>query len=221
MTTLGKKLSTMFAAGPLLAFSAFGISAPAHAHHPMGGALPGNFMDGLLSGIGHPVIGIDHLAFIIAVGIASAFLTARYLLPLYFVGGTVLGCLLYSVGGVALPYTEFFIAASVLVLGALVMSGRELNSTLCAALFSVAGLFHGSAYAGEILGVEAAPLVAYLIGFSLVQYAIAAAAGFLTRETWKASNALAMQPRLAGALLAGVGLTFLIERIESMAFPGV
>ena len=30
----------------------------AHAHHPMGGATPETFTQGLLSGFGHPIIGI-------------------------------------------------------------------------------------------------------------------------------------------------------------------
>jgi urease accessory protein len=35
----------------------------AFAHHVMGGETPSTFVDGLLSGIGHPIIGADHLAF--------------------------------------------------------------------------------------------------------------------------------------------------------------
>ena len=48
------------------------LSLPAAAHHPMGGKLPTTALEGLLSGLGHPVIGPDHLAFIIAIGIAAA-----------------------------------------------------------------------------------------------------------------------------------------------------
>ncbi len=217
-TKTAEKATVMSAA---IALTAIASAVPALAHHPMGGATPGYFMDGFLSGIGHPIIGIDHLAFIIAVGVASAFLAARYVMPAFFIGATVLGCLLYSVGNISLPFTEFAIAASVLLLGTLIMSGRDLNPKICAALFSLAGLFHGSAYATEIVGAEATPLAAYLIGFSLVQYAIAAVSIVVLRETWKASTALSTQPRLAGALVAGVGLTFLIENIESALFAGM
>jgi hypothetical protein len=31
----------------------------------------------------------------------------------------------------------------------------------------------------------------------------------------------ALQPRLAGALVAGVGLAYLIENVEGMIFPGM
>ena len=47
----------------------FAASAPAHAHHMLGGRTPVTFMQGLLSGLGHPVIGIDHLAFVVAMGV--------------------------------------------------------------------------------------------------------------------------------------------------------
>ena len=38
------------------------VAVPAYAHHPMGGVTPSSFGEGLLSGIGHPIIGLDHLA---------------------------------------------------------------------------------------------------------------------------------------------------------------
>ena len=47
--------------GALAAIAAFAVTTPAQAHHPMGGATPGNWMEGLLSGWGHPIIGADHL----------------------------------------------------------------------------------------------------------------------------------------------------------------
>ena len=42
----------------------------ASAHHLMGGKTPSTFADGILSGVGHPIIGPDHLAFLVALGIA-------------------------------------------------------------------------------------------------------------------------------------------------------
>ncbi|MEO1205240.1 MAG: HupE/UreJ family protein [Pseudomonadota bacterium] len=217
MTKVSNAMKTAAASGVAVVAAA----VPAFAHHPMGGELPSTFISGLLSGIGHPVIGFDHLAFIIAVGLASAFMANRFIMPAIFVAATMVGCVLYSVGGIQLPMTEFAIAASVLVIGGLVMSGREIAPAVFGMLFAVAGLFHGSAYAGEILGAEATPLAAYLMGFSLVQYAIAAVAIVVVREVWNATSSIAMQPRLAGAVVAGVGATFLIENMESVLFAAV
>lgn len=52
------------------------LAGPAWAHHAMGGEVPGTFAEGLLSGLAHPVIGLDHLAFILAVGLIAASLGA-------------------------------------------------------------------------------------------------------------------------------------------------
>lgn len=198
-----------------------GLSAvAASAHHPMGGDTPQTFAHGLLSGLGHPVIGFDHLAFIIAVGIASAFFAARFALPLLFAAGTAAGCLLF-VSGIALPQIEMTVAASVLILGTLVMAGRALPVAAIATLFVAAGLFHGAAYAGEIIGVEATPLIAYILGFCVAQTLIASAAVWMTRDVWQATSAASLKPRLAGAVIAGVGATFLVEHAEKLIFPGL
>ena len=199
-----------------------GLAAmPALAHHPMGGMTPETFAHGFLSGIGHPLIGLDHSAFVVAVGLVCAFLASRYLLPAVFVGGTMLGCLAMYAFGLALPAGELMIAASVLVIGAAAVWGRQLDRNLLVGFFALAGLFHGNAYAEAIVGAEATPLVAYLLGFGLVQYTVAIGAMWLVLGVWKASSSLALQPRIAGAVIAGVGATFLIENVEGMLFAGI
>ena len=66
-------------------------SGAALAHHPMCGQTPDTLLTGVLSGIGHPIIGIDHLAFVICVGLASAFVAGRYVTPLAFAAATIAG----------------------------------------------------------------------------------------------------------------------------------
>ena len=68
------------------------ISAPAWAHHPLGGRLPANFWEGIISGFGHPVIGFDHLAFVIASGLIALKITGGVLIPLAFVIATEHWC---------------------------------------------------------------------------------------------------------------------------------
>ncbi|MGZ5836895.1 MAG: HupE/UreJ family protein, partial [Xanthobacteraceae bacterium] len=48
------------------------LAQPALAHHVMGGAMSANWWQGLLSGLGHPVIGLDHFAAIVAAGFISS-----------------------------------------------------------------------------------------------------------------------------------------------------
>ena len=57
----------------------------ASAHHVMGGRTPTTFVEGFLSGLGHPVIGPDHLAFLLAIGLAVGVGGLNLVLPALFV----------------------------------------------------------------------------------------------------------------------------------------
>lgn len=206
-------------AGGLAAVAA--SSSLALAHHPMGGAMPDTLMSGLLSGLGHPVIGLDHLAFVVAAGIGAALAGSTIVLPALFIAATVAGCLLMAVGGVALPAAEYVIAASVAAIGLMLMSGVQFGAAAFGALFALAGLFHGGAYAEAVIGAEPTPLVAYLVGFALIQFAIMAAAAWATGRVATGEVQVATHPRLAGAVVAGVGATFLVEHVEKLVFAGL
>jgi hypothetical protein len=71
------------AAGGALAVT--GFFSPAFAHHALGGKLPATAWEGFLSGLAHPVIGLDHLAFVVAIGLVAAGQPWRYGIPLGFV----------------------------------------------------------------------------------------------------------------------------------------
>ena len=181
----------------------------AQAHHPMDGQTPTTFWHGLLSGFGHPVIGLDHFAFIIAVGLASLALPGRFFMPAAFLVATAAGTLLH-VNGMSLPAAELVIAGSVALLGALLIAQAKLPVWAYAALFAVAGLFHGYAYGEAVFGAETTPIVAYLMGFVVMQYAIAVGAMMLA-ERLSRSGGLerAMLVRVAGGVVAGIGVAFL------------
>ncbi|MEQ9123470.1 MAG: HupE/UreJ family protein, partial [Alphaproteobacteria bacterium] len=89
-------------------------AAPAFAHHAMGGDMPGNAFEGFVSGLAHPVIGIDHLAFIVAIGVIAAFTGVRRAGPAVFVAATLGGCLA-AVAALALSYGELAVALSVVL----------------------------------------------------------------------------------------------------------
>jgi urease accessory protein len=165
-------------------------------------------MEGLLSGLGHPVIGIDHLAFIVAMGIAVGVAGLHLALPALFIVVSAIGVALH-VQGIALPATEVVVALSVLIAGAVLASGRAIGTAGWAVLFAVAGLFHGYAFGESIYGAEATPLAAYLIGLVVVQAAIATGVAFFA----SGGGAGAIVPRLAGATIAGIGLAILAGQI--------
>ncbi|HKJ62817.1 MAG TPA: HupE/UreJ family protein, partial [Hyphomicrobiales bacterium] len=201
-------------AGLATAFLLFSASQ-AFAHHVMGGKMPDTFTAGFLSGIGHPIIGLDHFAFIAGVGIASAFLSGGIVTILAFIGATLAGCGLH-LASVDLPAAEIVIAASVLVVGALIMSGRTISTSIAAAIFAIAGLFHGYAYGESIFGAEQTPLLAYLLGFGVIQSTIAVVAMLIART---ASSVPALSYRLTGAVIAGIGFTFLYQNVQSIVLP--
>jgi urease accessory protein len=201
------------AAGPVSAAAAaltLVATLPAQAHHMMGGRTPATFAEGLLSGLGHPVIGIDHLAFIVAVGLAVGVAGLSLAMPAVFVVASALGVAIH-VSGANLPGAELVVAASVILAGGLLAAGNAARGSLVvwAALFAVAGLFHGYAYGESIFGAERTPLEAYLAGLVIVQAAIAVGVALLTRRPLTSS----LSPRFAGAVIAGIGLAVLAGQI--------
>ena len=88
-----------------LPLAAVFLSSPAFAHHAMGGEVPQTLFQGLLSGLAHPVIGIDHLAFIVLVGIAAAASGRVLAAPLAFIAATLAGTAIH-LAGVGLPLAE-------------------------------------------------------------------------------------------------------------------
>lgn len=191
----GVLAATLLAAGPAL------------AHHPMGGAMPSNFAEGFLSGLGHPVIGLDHLAFVLAAGLAAAVFGLPLWLPALFVAGSIGGVLIH-VAGLDLPLVELAIALSVIGIGGmLAFARRVLPVAAWGVAFVAAGAFHGHAYGEAVIGAEAGAIGAYLLGLGLVQAAIAAGAALAARQARWGADALA--PRLAGAAACCIGLVAL------------
>lgn len=181
-------------------------SAPAFAHHMDGNALPATLGAGLLSGLGHPVIGLDHLAFVIAIGMLAAS-WRRPALPLAaFIAMTAAGCLIH-VAAFDLPGVELAVALSVLIAGLALLGGGRLGTGGAALLLGVAGILHGYAYGESIVGAEPTPLLAYLAGFILIQGAIVFGARVLAG--WMISarpGGWTMARRAAGVVVMAVAV---------------
>lgn len=189
------------------------ITAPsALAHHPMGGVTPSTFTEGLLSGLGHPIIGLDHFAFVIGVGLMALMLGHRFTLPLAFIGATIAGVAVH-LAAISLPAVETVIALSVLLIGALAVRGTRLPLVLSAAFFAVAGLFHGFAYGEAVFGAETTPVLAYFLGFAAIQYAIALGIGYALQGFADLTEKAMANIRIAGGVVAGVGFVFVAEAL--------
>ena len=189
------------------------ITQPAWAHHPMDGKLPQTFLQGLLSGFGHPVIGIDHLAAIVGIGILAALAGRSAAVVLAFSVAVIAGVGLH-LSGIDLPASELFVGLTTLLIGALVIARQSMGAGLAALLFAIAGLVHGYALGESIVGAEASPLVAYLLGLLIMQTAIGVV-------VYAAVRSLARWPaRTTGLTVAGV-LVALAGGIATAAAAGL
>jgi urease accessory protein len=193
-----------------LGASAF-VSAPAFAHHVMGGRMPATFGEGILSGLGHPVIGLDHLAAVIAVGCLAAAHRSAALLAVAFVVAMMGGVALH-LQGAAVPGAEILVALTVLLLGVLLALRRDMSAGMAVVLFAIVGVVHGYALGESIYGAERTPVYAYLIGLAVIQGAIALTAAHLTRVVSRGSRDLSTV-RLVGAGIAGIGIAVLMQQI--------
>ena len=156
------------------------------------------------------MIGPDHLAFLLAIGVAVGVGGLNLVLPALFVVASAIGVALH-VNGIDVPGAEILVAVSVLLAGFLIARGRALPVSLWAALFVTAGLFHGYAFGKSIAGAERSPLHAYLLGLIIVQSALTVGTALFVRRQGGGVSALA--PRLAGAVIIGVGLATLIVQL--------
>ena len=215
-----KAIATSLIFSLMLGINLFLSIKPAFAHHATGGKLPANFAEGFISGLAHPVIGIDHLAFVIAIGLLAALSNKLgIIIPAAFVTATAIGAGIHLLG-INLPAPELIISASVLTMGIFLARERQTNLGLLTTLAAIAGIFHGYAYAESIFGAEMTTLGAYLGGFSLIQLIISAIAfyagkTFLNRSTVKSNMPL----RFAGFTICGVGFSFLANVIVGLLFP--
>ena len=127
----------------------------------------GDSTEGFLSGLLHPVFGLDHFLAMVSVGIVSAQLGGRYVLavPATFLTAMVVGAV-FGVYGNALPLIEVGIATSVVVLGiAIAIVGKGSAAWLVMLVVALFGSLHGNAHGLEM--PSAADPVYYAGGFLL------------------------------------------------------
>lgn len=207
----------MFRFGLGLPLVFLALTSQAQAHHALGGRLPIGFGEGLISGLAHPVIEADHLAFVLAVGILTAVSQGGLWLPVWFVGGTVVGCLL-NAGSLGLQPAAWMVPLSALLIGGYLASGHEDSRGCNRWLFLAAGALHGLAYSQAIMGSENNSLQGYLLGFAIVQTLVAWAAMLAAYWFWRGDRLYA-NARVFGGVLAGVGITALYQAGVASLLP--
>jgi urease accessory protein len=188
---------------------------PAFAHHVMGGRMPVTFADGMLSGVGHPIIGLDHFAAVVAVGCLAAAHRAGPALVIGFVLAMIAGVAAH-VRGATVPAAEIIVALSVIFLGAMLLRNRQIPTAAVLSLFIGVGLIHGYVLGESIYGAETSPLTAYFIGLAAIQSVVALTAMFAARAVVQRQTDV-QNVRLVGAGIAGIGLVALMQQIVPAA----
>ncbi len=133
------------------------IPSPLAAHE--GGAAAG-----LLSGLYHPISGLDHVLAMVAVGIWGAQLgpPAIWVLPVTFPMVMAFGGML-GLMGLPLPGVEIGIGLSALLLGLMVAFEAQPPLRVAAVLVGFFAIFHGFAHGAEL--PEGQSAILYSIGF--------------------------------------------------------
>lgn len=193
---------------PALWFTAVGIAAFAvpsgvwaHAGHSTGAAL-GGFGSGFL----HPILGMDHLLAMLAVGLWGAQMDGKavWTLPMTFPVVMALGGAL-GVMKISLPAVETVIALSVLGLGlaiALAIKPKDWVAILAVSLFAI---FHGHAHGTEL--PASANAMAYGLGFVSATGLIHVAGIGLGLAATNLKRPFAVQ--ISGGLICATGVYFL------------
>jgi urease accessory protein len=160
---------------------------------------------GLLSGLYHPISGLDHVLAMVAVGIWGAQLGAPaiWVLPVTFpvvmAFGGMVGLL-----GVQLPGVELGIGLSALLLGLMVALEKRPDLRQAAALVAFFAIFHGNAHGAELPEGQSGLL--YSIGFVVSTGTLhASGIGMGLAHRWERGKSAL---RLAGLGIALAGAWF-------------
>lgn len=167
---------------------------------------------GLLSGLKHPVSGLDHVLAMIAVGLWGAQLGAPavWLLPVAFPMVMAFGGML-GLMGVPIPGIEYGIAASAILLGIAVMLEVRPPLAFAAMLVSFFAIFHGYAHGTELPPGQSGLL--YSMGFVIATgclHGVGISIGAVHRWGWGQRFV-----RLAGSIVAIGGVFFMWKALAS------
>lgn len=184
------------------------LPTAALAHPAIGGDA-----HGFVHGFAHPLGGLDHVLAMVTVGIFAWQLGGRalWLVPGTFVAVMALGGLL-GMTGIGIAGVEIGIAASVIVLGAIVALGVKPPIAIAMGIVALFAIFHGHSHGTEMpLDVAGA---AYAAGFMLATallHVAGIAVGIGIGRIGDAYGRLGY--RVSGALVAVAGFAILAHVI--------
>ena len=176
--------------------------------------MPTTILEGLLSGLSHPAVGLDHLAFIFVLGLVAALMPTGFALIGAFVAAAAVGAAAHAFN-FDFPLSEQLVALSVVLAGVLCALGLGAKQTIWLPFAAIAGLLHGYAFGEDALGADGPVIVAYLIGVVIICSVIAVVVMQLASKVAKLTSPSSVPLRIAGALVAVVGIVLFAQLMRA------
>lgn len=169
-----------------------------------------NATGGFISGVTHPISGLDHVLAMVAVGLWGAQLGSPsvWVLPVAFPMMMAFGGMLGLIG-IPIPGVEIGIAMSSVVLGIMVLGEIKLPVAAAVTLVGIFAVFHGHAHGTEL--AEGQNPTLYSLGFVIstgLLHAVGIGIGAIHR--WKTGE---IALRVCGGLVLLGGLYFMWSAI--------
>jgi urease accessory protein len=161
---------------------------------------------GFIAGFTHPILGWDHVAAMVAVGLWGAFLGSPsiWILPVVFPLVMAFGAVM-GIAGLPVPAVETGIALSAVVLGLMIVFALKPQIWIAAVIVGAFAVFHGYAHGTELPNTVSA--FAYAVGFVVstgLLHLIGIGFGLLVK--WPAGR---LAVRAAGGVISLAGVAFL------------
>jgi len=167
------------------------FALPAYAHHPWEGEVASfHFFQSLASGILHPVLGFDHLLFLLSIGLVGGISPIKGVPSLVAIGLT---------GSLSSQFLPLIPGSEVVAALSLIASAFVFLRKLPRGLIVPLIFCHGYVLGNAMLGAEPTPLIGYLMGL-LVSETLIVLGGLLLVERF------CDQRKILCGILMGAGL---------------
>ena len=177
---------------------------PAFGHHPflMDDSYQVSVWQSLFSGIAHPLLGPDHLLFILGIGLVGLTKSKKSILPLLAVGlGGSLLVQLQPLPDFLTPWAEALVSLSLAIEGLIALN--FLSTKWLLPMFALHGYLLGS----TIVGAEPSPLIGYFGGLLFVQGSLLLVVTSASQKVFHKLLRAKDRITLAGIWI-GIGLAF-------------
>ena len=174
-------------------------------------ATPATIRDGLLAGLGQPVVVLNHLAAVIAVGCLAATRPKGVLPAVIYALATVIGAGAH-IGERTVADAPVFAALTTVALGLLIFRKNPLRRDVVFALFAGTGLINGYVMGAVVAAAQRDPIIGYLIGLASIEIGIALAVMFGVQALAGRDQLQLLAMRVIGAFAVGAGAAVLLQR---------